>query len=249
MTTSIGSSIKLPSWAPGIRFALFLRPRLLGEVAALLAAAHPAMRPQALEKHFRGCSRRPRVFAIVHTQTPDVIQQSLDFRKLLVTFAGSRQFGKLQFAAQFEPLRDRLKIHFRESLAEHSAHRRANQFPRNGVRALQFAFVFQFQLAGDRRKRCVDVYNPCDTAFFAVTRGTLLGVADHAFQRSDWQPLAYSRSPIDALVFARLKRDLFHDFAQIFRHFHAPRRIAPDPRLLLCDSHTFRDARRIVRAY
>src|SRR5262249_26474212 len=127
MTTFLVSSIKLPARTARVRFALLLRPRPLGEIPALLAAAYPTMRPQALKNHFRGSSCGPCIFAIVDAQPSDVIQQSLNFRQLLVTFARRCQLGKFQLAAQFKPLRDRLKTEFRESLAEHSSYRRAYQ--------------------------------------------------------------------------------------------------------------------------
>src|SRR3954468_16991965 len=92
-TTLCGASIELPPRAPGGRLALFLRPRFLGEVAALLAATNTTMCPQAFKDHFGGSSRRSGILAIAHTETSNVLQQSLNLRKLLVTFTGRSQLG------------------------------------------------------------------------------------------------------------------------------------------------------------
>ena len=82
----------------------------------------------------------------------------------------------------------------------------------------------------------------------AGASGALFGAADGAFERGDRQPLADAGTFIDALVFARLERDLFDHFAQIVGNIDFARRIAADPRFLLRDGHAFGDGRGIVRA-
>ena len=66
------------------------------------------------------------------------------------------------------------------------------------------------------------------TCALAIARGALLGAADHGFQAGDRQALAHARALVDALVLAREKGDLLHDFAQVVGH-HAlsGRRCAP----------------------
>ena len=68
-------------------------------------------------------------------------------------------------------------------------------------------------------------------ALLAVARGALLGAADHAFERGDRQALADAGAAIDALIFARLKSNLFDDFAEIFGNFDRARRRRVRPTL------------------
>src|SRR5262249_29157024 len=132
--------------------------------------------------------------------------------------------------------------------AEHAADSGTNQLSRNGVGALELAFVFQFEFAGDRRKRGIDVRDASDAALFTVAGGALFGVADNAFQRGDGQPLAHAGASVHALVFARLKGDLFDYFAKIVADFDATTGIPAGPGLLPGDGHTFGYGGRVVCA-
>jgi len=82
---------------------------------------------------------------------------------------------------------------------------------RDGVRALEFSFVFEFHLASNGGEGGVNVGNAGDDGFLAVARGSLLRAADEAFQSGDRQALAYAGATINALVFAGLESDFFHD--------------------------------------
>src|SRR5260370_27124016 len=133
-------------------------------------------------------------------------------------------------------------------LAEDAADCGANEFACNGVRALEFAFVFEFQLAGNGREGGVDVGDTGDDVFFAVASGALLGAADEAFQSRDRQTLADTRAAVDALVLASLKRDFFDDLAEIMRYFDFLAGITAHPGLLRGDFHSFLNAGWIVRS-
>src|SRR5256886_8591630 len=158
------------------------------------------------------------------------------------------EIGKLEFATQFEPLYDRLEIDICEMFAENAANSGANQFAGDGVGALEFAFVFEFHLAGDGGKGRVNIGDARDHGFLAVARGALLGAADEALQSGDRQTLADARAAVHALVFARLKSDLFHDLAEIRRHVDLLAGIAPYPGFLRRDGHSFFDGGGIMRA-
>src|SRR6266446_690913 len=96
-------------------------------------------------------------------------------------------------------------------LAEDAADGSANQVAGDGVGAFELAFVFELEFAGDGRKSGVNIGDARDGMFFADAGGALLGVADYAFQRCDWQALADARTAIDALVFACLEGDFLDD--------------------------------------
>ena len=83
--------------------------------------------------------------------------RSLILDKLSVAIGRGSQFGKLEFAAQFEPLDYGLKVHFGEVFGEDAADGRTNEFAGDGVGAFQFAFVFEFEFSGDGGQRGVNV--------------------------------------------------------------------------------------------
>ena len=103
------------------------------------------------------------------------------------------------------------------SVAAHAVeHRRdgaAHQLARDVFGALQLAFVFELDLAGERRQRAVDVADARDGRRFAVHERPPLGVRDDAFERRDRQPLADAGPLVDLLILARLERDLLDDLA------------------------------------
>ncbi len=74
--------------------------------------------------------------------------------------------------------------------AEHASDGRPNQLPRNGVRALQLAFILELEFAGDGRKRRINIRHPRHRVLLPNARRALLGVAHDAFQRRDRQALA-----------------------------------------------------------
>src|SRR5438105_120069 len=246
----IGSSIELSArWTwRSFTLALVGLPRFFRVEAALFAASDAAVRPQAFKNHFsRGCGGSG-VLAIGSTQPADVLHQALDFRKLLTTLAGCSQIRKLEFAAQFEPLDDRLKVYVGEVFAEDAANGGANEFARDGVCTLEFALVFELHLAGDGGKGGVNVGDARDDSFVTVPRGALLGAANETFQSRDGQALADAGAAVHALVFARLESDFFHHLPEIRWHVNLLSGIAAYPGFLRGDGHSFLDGCGVVRA-
>ena len=99
-----------------------------------------------------------------------------------IAVGGGGQFGEFQFAAQFEPLDDGLKVDVGEIFAEDAADGGANEFAGDGVGAFEFAFVFELHFSGDGGESGVNVGDAGDDGFFAGARGALLGAADEAFE-------------------------------------------------------------------
>src|ERR1700687_61657 len=182
---SLTRSVVLAPRGPIRRLSRFRLTRLFRKVAALFTTSNATVRPQTFENHLGCAGNGSCVFAIGDAQAPDVLHQALDFRELLTTVGSRGQLGQLQLATQLEPLNHGLKIDLREMLAEDAADRGANQLPRNRVRTLQLAFIFLFELAGNRREGSINIRHACEGILFADARCALLGVADDAFQRSD----------------------------------------------------------------
>src|SRR5467141_2546481 len=102
-----------------------------------------------------------------------------------MTLVGGCEVRELEFAAELEPLDYGLEVDVGEILAEDAADGSANEFTGDGVRALELAFVFELQFAGDGGKGSVDISDAGDDGFFAVAGGTLFGAADEAFEGRD----------------------------------------------------------------
>src|SRR2546423_1542197 len=157
----VGSmSVVLAARASTGRFARFGLARLFREVAALFAASNATMGPQTFENHFGGRGNSAGVLAVGDAEPADVLEQALNLGELLAALDSGGQLGKLQLAAQLEPLNDGLKIHFREMLAEDAAHRGANQLARDGVGALDLTFILEFEFAGDGGQRGINIRDP-----------------------------------------------------------------------------------------
>src|ERR1700730_2207882 len=241
-------SVELPARTPWGCLARFSLARFFGKIPALFTAADSPVRPQTFQNHFGRGGDGPGILAVRHSQALDVLNKALDIRQLPAALDRRRELWQFQFAAQFKPLDHWLKAHFREALAEDASHRSANQLASDRIRPLQFAFVFKFQFAGDRRKRSIDVRDARNAKLFTRSGGSLLRIAHDALQRCDGKPLAHSRAAVHALVLACLKSNFFHDFSQILRHLDSSTRIPADPRFLMSDGHALGDARWIVRA-
>src|ERR1700732_2763214 len=69
--------------------------------------------------------------------------------------------------------------------------------------------------------------------------GPLLRAAQYIFKGTDGETLAHTGAPIDALVFAGLECDLFHNFTNVVRQFGMALAVALSPGLLRGDGHTF----------
>ena len=115
------------------------------------------------------------------------------------------------------------------------------------VGALHLAFVLQFELAGDRRQRGVDVADARHDHLLVVANRAALGVRNHIFHRRDRQPLAHARALVDLLVFARGEGHALDHLLHIVRQMQRMP-VAPRPRFLRGDRDAFFHGRRIVRA-
>src|SRR5258708_9008854 len=164
--------------------------RFFGVVAALFAAADAAMGPQTFEDYFGWGRGGACVFAVLDAEAVDMLHQALDFCQLLMALGSGGQFRELEFAAQFKPLNYRLKVYVGEVFAEDAADGGANEFAGDGVRAFEFALVFQLHFSGDGGEGGVNIGDPGDDGLFAVASGALLGAADEAFERGDGETLA-----------------------------------------------------------
>ena len=156
-------------------------------------------------------------------QDAQIVEESLNLFELRQNFSAGSVRRDFQLAAHLEPLHHGLKIRAGEILREGLANGGANQFAGDIFSAAQFAFVFQLEFSGHRRNRGVYIGDARDDGGIAAAHGALLGAAQHIFQRADGQALADAGAAIHALVFARLKRDFLHDFANVFA---ALRRVA-----------------------
>src|SRR5271163_2212207 len=234
------------------RIARLLLALALGVVAAFFGAADAAVRPEAFENHFGGGASRALCFAVIHAQAIYIFEQARNFAELLVTVGGGGVLGQFQFRAAFKPLNGGLEIGFAEVLGEYAPDRGANQFARDEVSTLEFALIFKFHFAGDGGQRRINVGDAGDGMGFSRPCSALLGAADDAFERGNRQALANARAAIDALIFARLKRNLLDDVPQILGHFDLASAVramlARHPRFLRGDGHAFGHAARIVRA-
>ena len=140
------------------------------------------------------------------------------FQALHVCGAGEQRPGiegvvDLQRATEIEPLGDLPQVGDREVAAEHVADGSPDDVARDVVGAAQFAFVFQLELAGDRRQRRIDVGDARHDDGLAGQQRAPLGVRDDVLEQRDRQALADARSLVDLRVLPRLERDLLDDFA------------------------------------
>src|SRR5260370_13919215 len=186
------------------RIALIGWLRVLGVGGAVFAGADAAMGPQTFEDHF-GCGRGGAcVFAVLDAEAVDLLHQALEFCQVLMALGGGGEVRELECAAQFKPLNYRLEVHVGEVFAEDAADGGANEFAGDGVRAFEFAFVFEFHFSGDGGEGGVDVSDAGDNGLFAVASGALLGAADEAFERGDGKTLADAGAAVGALFPARV---------------------------------------------
>ncbi|MCL6481594.1 MAG: hypothetical protein K6U02_07700 [Firmicutes bacterium] len=152
---------------------------------------------------------------------------------------------EFQFPAHLEPLHHGLQIDVGEIPAERFSHGGADQFGGNGFRPFQLALVFQFQLAGDGRDSGVDVRHARDHLWLTVANGALFGVAEHAFECGDGQPLADARAPVHPLVAPGQEGNFFDGLADELRDEHGPA-VALDPGLLGGNGHGFLQCGRVM---
>src|SRR5438270_12342614 len=109
-----GRSIELPSWPVG-GIARFRLARLFRKKTALFRSSDSTMSPQSFQDHFRRRCRCTLLFAVGNTQAVNMLHQSLDTGKLAVALLRRILIGNFQFAAQFKPLDNGLKVCCAES--------------------------------------------------------------------------------------------------------------------------------------
>ena len=112
---------------------------------------------------------------------------------------------EFQVAAHFKPVDDLFEIGCREILAEDHLDRLPDQIARDRFRAFQLALIFQFQFAGDRRKRGVDVGH-ADVAVLAAAdddRRLVQAVRHQLAVALRFQEPHASRSPMRSRSFTR----------------------------------------------
>ena len=80
---------------------------------------------------------------------------------------GGNIIRNLQFAAGLKPLNHLLEIDVGKIFAEYAANGGANEFPCYDFRALQFTFIFEFELAGNGGKCGINIGNSGDGMSFA----------------------------------------------------------------------------------
>src|SRR6266436_5212077 len=245
MLVELAAGAAVGGFARVARFGLL---GLIGVEAALFAAADAAMGPQAFENQFGGGSGGAGIFAILNAELADVIHDALDFRKLLIAVAGVGEFGQLEFAAQFEPLNDGLEVDVGEMLAEDAADGGSNELAGDGVRAFEFAFIFELHFSGDGGERGIDIGDAGDDGFFAGAGGAMLSAADEAFHRGDRETLANPGTAVHTFVFACLEGNFLDDLAQVLRDFDLFAGVAGNPGFLGGDGHAFFNGGRVMRA-
>ena len=92
---------------------------------------------------------------------------------------------------------------------------RSDEIARNLLRAAQLAFVFELELAGDRRQRRIHVGDARHDDVLALRERAALGVGDDELERRDRQPLADARPLVDLAIRARLEGDLLDHLAHV----------------------------------
>ena len=116
----------------------------------------------------------------------------------------------LEGAALVEPGDDLLDVGRRRPVGKHRSGGSPDQLPGDRVAALELAFVFQLDLAGNGRQAGVDVGHPRDGRARSGAQRASFGVARDDLQQRDRQSLADARALVDPLVAARLEGDLLH---------------------------------------
>src|SRR5262245_35751007 len=138
----------------------------------------------------------------------DGVEQAVDREKAFQAKPGVVGIADPQRAAIVEPCDDLAAVDVTAVDLEDLADGGADQITSDRRGATLFAFIFQLELAGDRRQRRVDVADPRDGAALASQQAAALGVGDDVLDDGNRQPLADARAAIDALIAARLESDL-----------------------------------------
>ncbi len=131
---------------------------LFGREPALFRTADAPVRVQPFQNEL--ARRRAHLVRLIgcQAQRARLLHQPLDRARAARTIsAGIDILAQFQRAADIEPLNHRLHVDAFEVAVEDLAHGDADQFAPHRIAAFEFAFVFQFDLAGDGRQRGVDV--------------------------------------------------------------------------------------------
>ena len=148
---------------------------------------------------------------------------------------------------RFKPFNDRFEISRRKILTKYHLHRLANEVTCDGIGALQFAFVLQFQFSSYRRQSGIDICNARDDHVLTRDEGAAFGVAEDVFQTRNGQALADARSFVDSLVGSCLESNRFYNLFNEMRHKNLPFRISANPGFLFSDRKAMLERPGIMR--
>ncbi len=126
---------------------------------------------------------------------------------------------ELDGAAEIEPLLDLLGVGVGEVLVEDDSDGLADDLADDGVGAADFAFVFEFDLAGDTGERGVDVADAGDDEGFSVEESAALGIGEDELHCADGETLRDAAAFVDLLFFPGCEGNLLDDLADVVRDF------------------------------
>ena len=178
-------------------------------------------------------------------QRSEFLHQPLDALQTTQDFLGRRAIRQTNFSAQIKPLYDLLHVHAGEVFVKSFGDGGADQFFADVVRALHFAFVFEFQLAGDSGHGCIHIADARHRGFFFIAQSAPLSIGNHIFHAADGQTLAHARTFVNALVFAGDEGNPLDHFLYILRQVQAIS-VSLSPGLLRRNGNSFFHRGRIV---
>ena len=150
---------------------------------------------------------------------------------------------QLQRAAQVEPLHDLRNVGAFEVVVVDLAHGGADQLARHRVAALQLAFVFQFELAGDGRQRGVDIDDRAARRASSLARRARRSALDTTFSSTEMGRRWETPERLSMRLSSRARNASCSTISRMYsRHVHLDRRGPLEPGLLRGDRHALLDA-------
>src|SRR5215471_5517230 len=142
--------VVLPAHVGALGLGFGLLPLLLFRAkTALFIAADAPVRVEPFENELRGSSANRIRFVYPDPQSLSLFHQALNACQLLHHSGGIDGFGQFQRTTQIEPLDDLADADAFEVFVVDLAYRGPDDFLRHGIAALQLAFIFELELAGD----------------------------------------------------------------------------------------------------
>src|SRR5580704_7952012 len=183
----------LPVWR--FFFVETLLPHWLGFLFSgfeysFFVAAYALVGVQAFKNKFGGGDLLLGTLFLGDAERSQLVDQALNFFQVFQRFKSCDRIAQLNLAAQVEPLHDLLHVRTGEIFVVGLGDRGADQFAADIVGALHFAFVLEFEFAGDRRQGSVNVTDAGHDQFFVISNRSAFGVRDYIFHRADGQALA-----------------------------------------------------------